>query len=580
MTFPSERLNTLFVCIGLIFACLLGYGQVYHNDFINWDDNEYITENPYVHSGLSLQNIKWAFTTCKQVDWNPVTWISHMLDCELFDLNAGLHHLVNVLLHCASTVLLFWVLKRMTDAVWPSAFVAALFALHPLHVESVAWMAERKDVLSTFFWFLTMLAYDRYVLRPRIAGYLLVLLFFVLGLMSKPMLVTLPFVLLLLDYWPLERFGKVKTGRIILEKLPLFVFSGALSVVTFIVAQGGGVMSDIKSLGFKTRFANAIVSYVAYIGKMFWPSRLAVLYPHPAETIPLIKVVLCGALLLLVTGLFYDFARRKKYLIVGWLWYLGTLVPVIGLVQAGSQAMADRYTYVPLTGLFIIIAWAVPDVLSKYKYRSQMLGAAAISVLLVLLVLTHRQVSLWKNSFTLFTHTLNVTKNNAVMHNNLGNVFLRQTDYGKAEWHYREALRIDPYYVLAHYNLAHLLQIEGRLDEAIRYYLWVVQVKPTDFETRNNLAMALKSKGELDEAVSHLETAIEINSKNSYAHYNIALVLAEQKQIDRAISHLKKALEIKPDFAEARKKLYQLTEQKKQLDRVSNEHQNQPDLQP
>jgi tetratricopeptide (TPR) repeat protein len=541
-----ERKGLLLCLILFVFTFGL-YIPVLNYKFVKYDDCDYVTDNFHIQQGLNRQSLKWAFTTCRQANWHPVTWISHIIDFQLFGLRAGPHHLVNVLLHCANTVLLFLALKRMTGAVWPSAFVAALFAVHPLHVESVAWIAERKDVLSTFFWLLTMLAYSRYVLRPRIAGYLLVLLFFVLGLMSKPMLVTLPFVLLLLDYWPLERFGKIKTGRIILEKLPLFFLSGASSVITFIVQRSAGAMTDIESLSFKTRFANAIISYVAYTGKMFWPTKLAVLYPHPAGTIPLIKAVLCGAVLLLVTGVFYDFARSKKYLIVGWLWYLGTLVPVIGLVQVGSQAMADRYTYIPLTGLFIIIAWGVNDFAGWIPYKKIFLSLSAVVVLALFAICTRMQLNYWKNSFALFERALNVTGNNWLIHNNYANLLSDEGRYEEALVYFNKALKIKPYSAEVHINLANTLMDLGRIDEAIEHYEKALKFRPDLADGHYNLAVALAKKGDIESAINAYHKTLSFDENHKDALSNLGFLLAQQGHFAQAVQSYQEAIKLRPD---------------------------------
>ena len=359
------------ICIYLVLALTTTavFYQVCTYDFVNYDDFMYVYKNPNIQAGITLKAIKWALTVGYASNWHPLTWLSHMLDWQLFGPKAGGHHLTNLIFHIANTLLLFIVLKQMTHRLWPSAFVAALFALHPLHVESVAWVAERKDVLSTFFWMLTMWAYVRFVGRPKIASYLLVVVFLALGLMSKPMLVTLPFVLLLLDYWPLSRLsqkhGKAGTkcslSYLLIEKIPLFAIVLASCIVTFIVQEKGGAMPTTKNYDFFIRLANASISYLQYIIKMIWPARLAMFYPHPGQNVSILYAVISAALLLAVTILILRFAANRRYLVTGWFWYLGTLVPVIGLVQVGDQAFADRYSYVTLTGLFIIIAWGLPN---------------------------------------------------------------------------------------------------------------------------------------------------------------------------------------------------------------------------
>ena len=385
MSGNSNKNGSLLICLTLILTTLAVFYQVCTYDFVNFDDAEYIYENPNIQAGITPEAIKWAFTTGRANNWHPLTWLSHMLDWQLFGPNPGGHHLTNLIFHIANTLLLFVVLKQMTGAIWPSAFVAALFALHPLHVESVAWVAERKDVLSTFFWILTMWAYVRYVRRPKIVSYLLVVVFFVLGLISKPMLVTLPFVLLLLDYWPLDRLNpKRPKVSLLIEKVPLFVMVLASCIVTFIVQSKSGAMLSGKSYSLLIRLANAFISYLQYITKMIWPVRLTMFYPHPGPNVSILYGIISAVFLLVVTIFIFQFAANRRYLVTGWFWYLGTLVPVIGLVQVGDQAMADRYSYITLTGLFIIIAWGLPELLGKWPHRKVVLWMCSLIVLFAL----------------------------------------------------------------------------------------------------------------------------------------------------------------------------------------------------
>jgi len=459
----SFHQHGLVLLLGLFLMILTfaTFEQVRTYDFINYDDNRYITENQHVQSGLTLEGVTWAFTTTHAANWHPLTWLSHMLDCQLYGLNPSGHHLTNLVFHIASTLLLFLVLERMTGALWRSAFVAALFALHPLHVESVAWAAERKDVLSTFFWMLTMWTYVHYVERPGFNRYLLVLLSFVLGLLSKPMLVTLPFVLLLVDYWPLGRFqfGRLSgdrrshtpkssdTGdqksivlRLIREKVPFFVLCAISSILTIFAQQKIGALGSLESYTLGSRIANASVSYVRYIEKMVWPRHLAVLYPYQ-QMLPIWKVLGSGLLLVGVSVLVIRAVRKHPYLGVGWFWYLGTLIPVIGLVQVGKQAMADRYTYVPLIGLFVMIAWGVPDLLAGWRFRKVVLSISTGLLLSLLMIVTNLQVKHWQNDITLFEHTLAATSNNFIIHYNLGVAFDRQGKTQEAIAHFAEALR-------------------------------------------------------------------------------------------------------------------------------------------
>ena len=440
----------VLISLFLILTIVAVFWPVKNFRFINLDDEEYVTENPQVLNGLSLNGVIWAFTTKHSSNWHPLTWLSHMLDTELYGLNPRGHHLTNLLFHLANTLLLFWVLKRMTGMLWESGLVAALFALHPLHVESVAWVAERKDVLSTFFWMLTMGAYVHYVHQASPRRYLLVFFSFALGLLSKPMIVTLPLVLLLLDYWPLGRLhwrleeqrsqGKTaisRAFRLVWEKVPL-LFLVAVSCSLTIWAQRRTVAS-LEGLPLEIRTANALISYVKYIGKMVWPCRLAVQYPYP-EKFPLWQVAGAGLFLIGVSFLVVREARRRPYLVVGWLWYLGTLVPVIGLIQVGSQAMADRYTYVPLIGLFIMTAWGIPNLLSQWRHRRIVLLVSSGLVIALLTILTRIQLQYWSDSTTLYKHTLNSTANNYQVHYNLGLALAKEGKNEEAIVHYKEAL--------------------------------------------------------------------------------------------------------------------------------------------
>jgi tetratricopeptide (TPR) repeat protein len=597
-----NKLYVIPICVALALATIIAYEPVRHNSFVNLDDDSYVTENTNVKEGITRESILWAFTTPHAGNWHPLTWLSHMLDCRLFGLNAQGHHLMSLFLHVANTLFLFFVLKKMTGAIWPSAFVAAVFALHPMHVESVAWVAERKDVLSGFFWMLAMIAYFRYAKQDGIGQYMLVFLFFCLGLMAKPMVVTLPFVLLLLDYWPLGRAGGDVNRRnhqaagicfrwpvfygLVREKVPFFVLSVVSGVITFLVQQSSGAVISMDKLPASSRLANAFISYIRYIGKMFWPRQLAVFYPHPTDKVLVWQAVISVLLLLAVSICVVLLAQKHKYLLVGWLWYLGTLVPVIGLVQVGSQAMADRYTYLPSIGIFIMVGWGAAELLAKWPYRKIVLGITAVVVPVVLLICTRMQVGYWKDNFTLFGHTLEVTENNSIMHNNLGGVLFR--DKGRLEEaiiHYNEALRINPQYIDALSNKAKVLLAMGKIDEAIAVlnellgisgrpykvynnlglvyaqkgevelaienYNEALRLKPDYVEAINNLGSALKEQGKVDEAIKQWEKVLRLNPDYVEAHYSIGLAMAEQGKYDDAIMHLSEALRIQPDWAEA-----------------------------
>jgi tetratricopeptide (TPR) repeat protein len=524
------------------------YWPVHNHQFVNYDDNVYVTENQTIHSGPTWQNIKWAFTTGYASNWHPLTWLSHMVDCRLFGVSAPAHHIVNLLFHIANTLLLLIVLNRMTKQLWPSAFVAALFALHPLHVESVAWVAERKDVLSTLFWLLTMLAYARYAERPSVGRYFLTLVLFVLGLMSKPMLVTLPFVLLLLDYWPLGRLFNPRFSiiRLLLEKLPFIILSAASSIITFIVQQKGGAMAAIP---FKERIANTAISYLTYIGKMFWPAHLAVLYPHPAGFISAAKAISYALTLILITAILLYYGRRYKYLAVGWLWYLGTLVPVIGIVQVGSQAMADRYAYVPLIGLFVIIAFTIAELAPKIPFRKIFLTVLAAAVLIACVIATSIQLKFWKNSFLLFEHTLAVIEGNSIMQNNSANVIIDQGKPENTAKLFSKAIKSIPNSPEIHNNFGNALRQLDRKDEAIEHFKFALEIDPNFSQARYNLGLTLADKGKYDEAIEQFNIYLGSDVNLARFQQDLKPLLVKEGSIDDTIiRRLKKTLASKPDL--------------------------------
>jgi protein O-mannosyl-transferase len=554
--------RNILVCLFLVMATLAVYWQVQNFHFVNFDDGKYIYENHHVQEGLTLKSITWAFTTFHASNWHPLTWLSHMLDYQFYGMNPGWHHLTNLFFHIANTLLLFFVFRKMTGSLWQSAFIAALFALHPLHVESVVWVSERKDVLSTFFWMLTMWSYIWYVENPVAYRYVLVFLFFAIGLMSKPMLVTLPFVLLLLDYYPLNRFKfqpsdgsansqqRSNTLRLTLEKTPLFALAAMSSAITFYAQKKGGAVTSLEMYPFKVRIANALVSYVTYIGKMIYPSKLAVLYPHPGM-LPWWEIAGACFLLVSISLLAIRVVKQSPYFAVGWLWYLGTLVPVIGLVQVGSQSMADRYTYVPLIGLFIIVACGVPELVKQWRYRKIGLTTLATVFLTILMAMTWKQVGYWENGITLFEHALKVTSNNHVAHNNLGLALDKQGHTAEAIEHYLQALRIKPDLEEAHNNLGLALDKQGHTAEAIEHYLQALRIKPDYAKAHNNLGLALDKQGHTAEAIEHYSQALRIKPDFAEAHYNLGLALDKQGHTAEAIEHYLQALRIKPDFAEA-----------------------------
>jgi hypothetical protein len=547
MIFKKSFLHThlsYLIYVFLVLGTFAVYSPVRNHAFVNFDDDLYVTRNSYVRAGLTFESISWAFTTTITANWHPLTWMSHMMDCQLYGMNAGLHHLTNVFFHIANTLLLFLILKMISGNSWRSGFVAALFAVHPLHVESVAWVAERKDVLSTFFWMLAMWSYGWYVRCPGISRYLLIVLFFVLGLMAKPMLVTLPFVFLLLDYWPLGRFqyrqsrpGQLSVKgspyfRLTLEKIPFFVLAAGSSVLTFIVQETGGAVASLHGFPLHLRIANALVSYISYIGKMIWPQNLGVFYPHPV-ILPWWKVAGSGVLLTAVSVLVIRSMRRRPYLAVGWLWYIGTLIPVIGLVQIGMQGMADRYTYIPIIGLFIIIAWGAPEVVSRWRLRETGLATMAVLIVSIFMATTFLQLRYWENSITLFEHALAVTSRNYVAHDNLGSALFTDGRIDEAIDHYTEALRINPDYLESHNNLGAALFRKGRIDEAINYYMGALRIKPDLEEAHNNLGAALFRKGKIDEAIAHFREAIRIRPDYTNAQNNLKSALAARNKLSR-----------------------------------------------
>ena len=584
----SDKLYVTLIYVMLALVTFVAFEQVRHNDFIDLDDVLYVTENAQVKGGITPESVIPAFTTVHPSgNWHPLTSLSHMLDCQLFGLNPAWHHVTSLLFHMANTLLLFWVLKRMTGAIWRSAFVAALFALHPLHVESVAWVAERKDVLSGFLWLLTMAAYIRYAQRPAVGRYLLVFLFLCLGLMAKPMLVTLPFVLLLLDYWPLCRFQSARqghrenssycegpahpcaptsAGRLFAEKIPLFILVVASSILTFLAQQSQRTVAPMEMLPAGLRIANALVSYVKYIIKMFYPNHLALFYPHLGYKFPIWQAIISLLALVGVSVFLVHTVRRHRYPAVGWLWFLGTLVPVIGLVQVGSQAMADRYTYLPSIGFFIIVVWGAAELFGKWRFPKIVVGVLAAAVLAMLLLCTRTQVRYWKNSVTLYEHALEVTGDNFAMHRNLANTFEVRGKLDEAIHHYQEALQIKPNDARPHASLGDVFQSQGRLEEARHHYLQALRIKPDFAEVHNNLAVIMLKQGKFDEAINHYQHALRIRPDDAHAHAGLGDVLHSKGRLDEAVSHYLQALQINPDFAEVHNNLGVVMLKQGQLD--------------
>jgi len=506
------------------------FGQTLRYDFVNYDDPRYVYQNTTITSGINLANIAWPFTHIHSENWHPLTTMTHMLDSQLHGLNAGWHHFTNVLLHCLAVVLLFVALERMTGALWRSAFVSAVFAVHPLHVESVAWIAERKDVMSAFFFMFTLLAYLHYTRAPSFGRYLIVALVVALGLMSKPMLVTLPFVLLLLDYWPLRRLEAHRSNaarqvlQLLLEKIPLIALSAVSSIVTFLAQRGA--IGWTEQLPVSARISNALVAYVIYIRQMFWPARLAVFYPHPENRLPVLEISLAFIILVGITTAAFVFRKKAPYFVTGWLWYLGMLVPVIGLVQVGWQGHADRYTYLPQIGLYIAITWAVTDLTRSWRIQQMALGAAALIVVGALSWRGWLQTSYWRDSETLFSHALAVTSNNDVALNNLGIIFLEKGQLDEAISKLQAAIDLRPENGPAHDNLAKALLQKGQVTEAMVHYRKFLEIEPQNVEARNIVGTALIQQGRVREAVDQWQGALAIQPDNGNAASNLAWVFA------------------------------------------------------
>jgi len=542
-----------------------------------------------VQSGLSFEELAWSFTTLATGNWHPLTWLSLMLDRDLYGMNAAGYHWTSVVLHLLSGMVLFIVLTRMTGYPWRSAVAAGFFLIHPLHVESVAWVAERKDVLSGLFWMLSIWGYARYAEKPVVERYLWVVLFFALGLLSKPMVVTLPFVLLLLDYWPLGRMERGKVISLLFEKVPLFFMSAAASVVTFIAQKEGEAVASLHNLPITDRMGNAVVAYAGYLVKTICPYNLAIFYTHPGRW-PAREIFLSLILLILIS-IFVLLKRRPcPYMPVGWLWYLGTLVPVIGLVQVGAQAMADRYTYLPLIGIFIMVAWGSAELLQQSRFRRVIWGALSGALLVLLLFTTQVQIGYWKNSITVFRHALRVTEKNYQAHNNLARALTNEKKYAEAEEHYREAIRISPNYLPPYLNLGlswmeqgnlekamscftealkvkpgdgdaligrgNLFSKKGLWDKAIAEYRMALKQKPYDSTLHNNFGLALTRKGLMNQAIEEYRVAIRLAPEHAGAHNNLAMLLMGRGQIDEAVSHFREAIRYQPDYVNAH---YQLS---------------------
>jgi tetratricopeptide (TPR) repeat protein len=614
---PKLAWLDLFVAIALLIAIASVYAQCLGFAFVGWDDPQYVIGNAVVQGGLQIEGAAWAFTTTYMGSWHPLTWLSHMLDVELFGLDPAGHHATSVVLHMLNSALLFGLLRTATGSRWRSALVAALFGLHPIHVESVAWIAERKDVLSTFTGLLSLGAYAAYVRRPSLLRYLMIAALFCLSLMSKPMLVTLPIVLLLVDYWPLRRpLHRV----LLLEKLPLLALSAAFCVAAVLGQQTSGAISSGQLLPLPTRLANALVSYVSYLWQLAWPANLGMYYPHPylsdiGGVPPAAGVIALAAALLiaLTTGALIS---RQRYLIVGWFWYLITLLPVIGLIQVGSQGMADRYTYVPSIGIFVAVAWGGAHLLAVFEAhmpRARTVGVAVAAALLVICsVAAWRQAAHWRDSLTLYEHTLAVTGPNPVIrfnyanelrrqgrdeealreyrralevspddvkiHLNLANALRDASDDDGAERHYREVLARRPRHALAHSNLGSLLRAQGKLDEAEDHYRRSLSLSPRPV-TVYNLANLLRVRGDLDEAIDLYERLVT-TAPDARTHNNLGIALDTRGDLDAALQHFLAAVELDPSHHPAHNNAGSLLQRQGELEQAIAHYHRALEIEP
>ena len=524
---------------------------------MNFDDPEYVTRNIHVRGGVTARGIEWALTSGDAANWFPVTRLSHLVDGQLFGLRGGWHHLVSVGWHALAAVLLFAFLKRSTHARWPSAWVAFVFGLHPLHVESVAWVAERKNVLCTMFFFLTLWAYGWYARKPRWTRYLAVAGLFAAGLASKPMVITLPFVLLLLDYWPLARVRRVNEqggeastlpwSRLVIEKLPLLALAAASAVITMKAQQAGGAIRTTTEVSFGARIATAIWAYAMYLWKMVWPARLAPLYPHPGNSLAGWQVLVAAAVLIAISAMVWRL-RTRHYLVVGWLWFLGTLVPVIGFVQVGEAAMADRYAYIPLIGIFVMIAFGVAD-WAELKQLGFWPAIPAAAVLVALGLTTHHQIGYWQSNYDLWSHTLAVTQNNFVAENNLGGALILQDREEEAHSHFEAAARINPKDPMSHTNLGIYLQKHGQMREAVAQYETAVGLTSDPgllAQTYANLGAAHRARGDDEQSHKDFDQALRFNPNQYNAWFGLGLLAQKQGKLNEAISDLSRSVELQP----------------------------------
>jgi tetratricopeptide (TPR) repeat protein len=556
--FSSPEKRNVILCLLLVAATLALYNPVNRHPFVNYDDDRYVVENPHVHNGLGWDTIAWAFTSTQEANWHPLTWLSHALDYRFYHQNPTGHHFTSLLIHAANAVLLFLLLSSATGQTGPSLFVALLFALHPINVESVAWVAERKNVLSTFFLLAAIGAYGWYAQKPHWQRYLAVPASFALGLMSKPMVITLPLVLMLLDYWPLDRIEGIPVttlpaprfsrARLFAEKLPLLVLSAVSAVITMQAQQAGGAMRSTAQFSLGVRLENAVVAYAMYLWKTIWPSHLAPIYPHPGDSLATWRVAASVLMLVAVTGVVVKF-RSKRYLLAGWLWFLGTLVPVIGLVQVGDQAMADRYAYIPLIGIFVMVAWGAADWADSRHIGAIALVIPAACVLLALSAATYRQLGYWSSNYDLWTHALAVTDRNFIAHDNLGGALLLLDKADEAYSHFLAAAEINPRDPMSRSNLGAYLQEHGHLDEAIDQYKRVISLTSDPgllAATYANLGAAYRALGADEQARQNYEQAIRLNSSQSNAYLGLGQLQEKQNKLDAAISDYSRSVDLSP----------------------------------
>jgi len=594
--FVSTRQTKILIVLILIVLTLSAYWQVQNLEFVNYDDQLYVTHNFKTRAGITWSNISYSFTDIRTSNWHPLTMMSHMLDWELFNDKAGGHHWTSLIIHILNTVLLFLFLSKSTGTIWRSALVSALFAVHPINVESVAWIAERKNVLSTFFWLLTMLFYIGYVKRPGWKTYLPVVICFALGLMSKPMLVTLPFVLLLIDYWPLNRteidtqnetvvqpFFKNRRDPLsflLLEKIPLFVLTTISIIVTVYAARNASTIVHFNLIPMSQRINNAILSYALYLKQLFWPNDLTVLYLH--ADLQIIEILPAAFLLIVVTGICCRYYKQYPYLIFGWFWYLGTLVPVIGIVQVGSQSMADRYAYIPFIGMFISLSWVAADLV-----RNRLLKIIAVFfivfVLIGLSVATHKQISYWKNSFTLFERALRVTNGNAIALIGMGNELIKQGKIDDAILYFQEAIKVNPknpVNYVAFLSLGHALSLQKKDAEAIEAFRKSLAINPTCTEAYHKLGFVLFQSGRVDEAIAAYQKAIAFNSDYPTYHDSLGNAYIRQGKTEKAINEYKEVLRIQPDNAGAHNNLGMLFMQQGKVEQALEHYQEALRIQP